>query len=160
MMVLLVLWTDSVDTEVDVEFGDMMKTLSRHTGLIAKLIQKRSSEKSETIRMLVQNTEASPHRTPQPFQQHNHVDYDEQMRRHEQNDVDETKTEDVAVTDLERNSFFARMGSLNPNISICLVINELKFNGRHDKRIVITCWNRCSVRKRRVRMHVEYGIEK
>ena len=157
MMVVLSLSIHSPDTEVDAEFGDMMKTLSRHTGLIAKLIQKRSSEKSEVIRTLVQNTEASPHRIPQPFHQHNHVDYDEQMRRHEQNDMEETKTEDVVVTDMERNSFFARMGSLNPNISTCLVITAFQFYCRHDRRTAITCWSRCSVRKRRVRMHV--GVE-
>lgn len=157
MMVAFVLSIHSTDTEVDAEFGDMMKTLSRHTGLIARLIQKRSSEKSEVIRTLVQNTEASPHRTPQPFHQHNHVDYDEQMRRHEQSDLDEMKTEDVAVTDLERNSFFARMGSLNPNISTCLVITEIQLYDRHDRRTAIMCWSRCSVLKRRVRTPV--GME-
>lgn len=116
-----------VDSDIESEFGSITQTLSRHTGLIADLIQKRSSQKSDVMREIVQKTEHVPERVPQRFEQKNFVNYDEQMRRHEIDlEPDGGRVEIATVTEQERLQFFERMNRLNPSISDCLVIMWMK----------------------------------
>lgn len=113
-----------VDSDIEAEFGGITKTLSRHTGLIAELIQKRSSQKGDIMREIVQKTEHVPERVPQRFEQKNYVNYDEQMRRHETDMEPEGRVEVAAVTEQERSQFFERMIRLNPSVAECLVMNR------------------------------------
>jgi hypothetical protein len=92
--------------------------------LIAELIQKRSSQKGDIMREIVQKTEHVPERVPQRFEQKNYVNYDEQMRRHETDMEPEGRVEVAAVTEQERSQFFERMIRLNPSVAECLVMNR------------------------------------
>ncbi|KNB43310.1 general transcription factor 2h subunit [Blastocystis sp. subtype 4] len=112
------------DSDIEAEFGGITKTLSRHTGLIAELIQKRSSQKGDIMREIVQKTEHVPERVPQRFEQKNYVNYDEQMRRHETDMEPEGRVEVAAVTEQERSQFFERMIRLNPSVAECLTREE------------------------------------